>query len=203
MGIDKEHSDEHSDEPAAWDRVGWLLQDLGGMATNMSNRNLALWNAVSENLQRGDYTADAMANDTARAMTTALDNMDDVWTFLTRLPQRDRVAAGLPTAFLLIRWAQEDGAAYMLPDPVSIVVPGAKTADLPVQAEIGLTGPDERQAKIVRERLRATRESRPAYRVEARDVQDLSPGMYEGLVYLKDPPQALASLRVVVETPEA
>jgi|SRR4051794_4178040 hypothetical protein len=195
---------EPRDEPAAWDRVGWMLQDMGGMATNMSNRNLALWNAVSENLRRGDYTADAMAKDTARAMTTALDNMDDVWSFLTRLPQRDRVATGLPTAFLLIRWAQDDRATYMLPDPVSIVVPGAKTADLPDQAEIGLTGPDEQQAEIVRARLRATREeSRPAYRLEARDVQGLSPGMYEGVVYLTDPPQALASLRIVVESPEA
>jgi len=199
MGTD----DERRDGPAAWDRIGWMLEDIGGLATNMSNRNLALWNAVSVNLRRADYTADAMARDTARAMTTALDNMDDIWSFLSRLPQRDRVATGLPTAFLLIRWAQDGPRTYMLPDPVSIIVPGGKTAELPDRAEIGLTGPDEEKARTVRERLRASREDRPAYRLEASDVQGLSPGMYDGLVYLKDPPRALASLRVVVESPEA
>jgi hypothetical protein len=194
---------EPRDEPVAWDRIGWMLEDMGGMATNMSNRNLALWNAVSVNLRSGDYTADAMARDTARAMTTALDNMDDVWSFLTRLPQRDRVATGLPAAFMLIRWAQDDPPTYMLPDPVSIIVPGGKTAELPDRAEISLTGPDEEKAGILRERLRASRESRPAYRLEASDVRGLSPGLYDGLVYLKDPPRPLASLRIVVESPEA
>jgi|SRR4051794_2800614 hypothetical protein len=190
------------DEPAAWDRIGWMLEDMGNLAMDMANRNRLLWNTVSDNLRRGDYTADAMAGDAARAMTTALDNMGDIWSFLTQLPQRDRVAAGLPTAFLLIRWAEDDRRTYIAPDPVSIQVPGGAVADLPEQAEIGLIGPDEHKAEAVRGRLRAYRESRPAYRLEAHDVRGLSPGIYDGLVYLTDPPRPLANLRVVVERQE-
>jgi hypothetical protein len=182
--------------PAAWDRVGWMLEDTGSLALIMSKRMLELWNTVSQNLRQDAYTADAMAQDTARAMRTAMDNMDDMWTFLTRPVQRERVATGLPTVFLYIRGAA--GSTYMTPDPVVIPVAGRRFEDLPEQAEIGLTGPDEEKANAVRRCLRVTRELRPAYRLEAHDVRDLSPGTYEGLVYLADPPWPLADLRVVV-----
>lgn len=193
-------NDDRDGDPAAWDRIGWMLEDMSSLAMEVSNRNRQLWSTVSENLRRdGGYTADALARDTALAMTAAVDNASDIWSFLTQAPQRESVATELPTAFLFICWAEDDQETFLTPDPLSIRVPGAVDTDLPDRAEIGLNGPDEQKARAVRKCLRATRGPGLTYQLEAYDVHGLAPGTYDGLVYLTDPPRALANLRVVVE----
>jgi hypothetical protein len=187
-------------ESAAWDRIGFMLEDMNALQNNVTKRTLDLWNQVAENLRRDGYGSDAMARDAARAMSTALDNMDDVWTFMTRPAQREFVAGVLPTAFLHVQWTGEEPSAPIAPEPVLIRAQGLKMEDLPPRAEIGVTGPDAGTAEAVRNCLAAVLvEGKPAYRLQTYDLGDLSPGTYGGLVYLKDTQQALANLRVVVD----
>jgi hypothetical protein len=194
---------EQGPEQVAWDRVGQFLGDMAAVAQKVWDRNLKLWSTVSSNIREPQkYGADAMANDAARAMAVALDNVDDIWTSLTRVPERERVATPLPTAFLLFALQQPAGGQYALAETVWIrVAPATDFADLPEQAAISLSGP-EKGLKALRASLTAKLEPPKGYRVEAAAKEDtiLYPGVYDGVVYIPGAPaRPLANLRVVVE----
>jgi hypothetical protein len=192
---------EQGPEQLAWDRVGQFLGDMASVAQQVWNRNLTLWNTVSNNVRKQDYGADAMASDAANALAVASDNLDDIWTFLTRVPERERVATALPTAFLY--FALEEGEArHALAESVWIRVAPTELADLPDVATIGVYGPQE-GVEALESCLRATRKAAKGYLLEAYDVEDLTPGAYSGAVYITDPrPRELANLRIVVERGE-
>jgi hypothetical protein len=190
------------DQSAGWDRVGWFMQDLSAVTQNAVTRNLNLWNDVSARLRDQPYTADAMSADAARAMSAAMSSMDDVWSFLARIPERERVAAGLPTAFLLFGWRDDSSPTHIPPDPVLVRAPAGDTDNLPAQAQIALQGPSDEAVGMLRACLVARLEPGPVYRLEPHDVGDLTPGVYDGIVYLTDPARPLAELRVVVEGAE-
>src|SRR5207244_9568350 len=92
---------------------------------------------VSNNLRGGSYSTDAMTTDAAKAMTTAMDNLDDILMLLSRPPDHERVAMTLPTVFL--RFSQA-GAGWTTPDPVWIRVPYWDRKNLPRRADIYLDG---------------------------------------------------------------
>jgi hypothetical protein len=189
------------DESAGWDRVGWFMQDMGTVTQNIWARNLRLWNSVSERLRADRYTADAMADDAAKAMATAMADLDDVWSFWTRVPERERVATALPTAFLLFAWRDETAPTHIPPDPVLIRAPFADGTNLPARAEVALQGPSDEAVDALRACLTVRLETGPAYRIETHDVGELTQGVYDGVVYITDPGRPLAELRVVVEGP--
>lgn len=185
---------------AAWDRVGKVLGDMASAAESVGNRNLTLWNTVSENIRhKKDYGADDVVNDTAKVMAAAMDNVEDIWSSLMRPPETELVARPVPTAFLYFAWA--DDAGYAPAEPVWVVVPRRELeglTDTPV-IELG----DAPQA--VKDSLRVRKEESKGYVVEtavgAADLGKLKAGTYSGAVYVaKDPrPRVLANLRVVVQ----
>lgn len=214
-------------EPLAWDRVGRFLQQTGSKGSDIAARNLKLWASISANLKKDDkYTADDMADDLAKSMTTAMNNLSDIWLMLTSQPRQNRLAQSLPTAFLL--FDRTEPQRHRLLEPVRIEVDfdlgGRK---LPPRAKIALNGTatartpkdaePENSAKGV-DGLQACLVARlddlsSAYFVEtvnynvdagarnaqSGDRQGLVPGVYDGIVYLVDPPLALANLRILVE----
>ena len=184
----------------AWDRVGRFFEDLVRAGEAVSKRNLALWSSVSQNIRTNDYGADHLARDTAKALAAALDNVDDIWTTLTRTPQRDEVAGALPDVF--VYFALKEGAvrAHGLAGPVWIDLPPQEVEDLPDRAEVSVFGPED-GITALEKRFRVTRVVPRGYKVEAvqLDGEQLTPGFYGGVVYLTDPVRPLASLRVVVE----
>lgn len=192
-------------EQVAWDRVGQFFGDMATVAQTVWERNLRLWNTVSSNLRAPEkYGADAMAKDAARAMVVALDNVDDIWTSLTRVPERESVATALPTAFLYFALQHPAGGEYAIAETVWIrVPPGTNFDELPSRAEIGLWGPEE-GLEGLRDCLTATLERRKGYRLEAsaKEKPELHPGAYGGIVYAPGrPARPLANLRIVVEEP--
>jgi hypothetical protein len=192
---------EQGPERVAWDRLGRFFGDMAAVAQKVSSRNLTLWNTVSSNLRSPGYSADAMASDAAKAMAVAIDNLDDLWTSLTRVPEREQVAVPLPTAFLYFALQDGEDGVYDLAESVWIRVAPTDLETLPRYATIGLDGP-ERGVQALKASLRATREATKGYRLEAYGVGKLEPGVYSGAVYLTDPrPRQLANLRVVVEGP--
>ena len=193
-------ADEHvwSDEAATWDRVGQLLGDMGTVTQNIWRRNLALWSDVSDHLRADTYTADVMATDAARALAVAFDNATDIWSALVRLPERERPASGLATAFLYFERRDRGSTTHIPPDPVVLLVPFVDVDDLPVQAEIGLHGPSQDGALALRACLAARLRPPRAYLLEPHDVKELVPGIYDGAVYLTAPPRPLANLQVIV-----
>jgi hypothetical protein len=194
-------SDKQQPDQATWDRVGWFLEDIGIVAQSILRRNLNLWNGVSQNLRQQPYTADALADDAARAIAAGLGNIDDVWSLWTRTPQRERVATGLPTAFLFFPRRALDASTHSPPDPVVIRVPFEDVDDLPQQAEIALGGQPEDGAQLLRDRLTARLQSDRTYLLESFNVKGLKAGVYDGAVYITDPPRALTNLRAVVQGP--
>ena len=197
------------EESLAWDRVGRFLQQSGSKASQMADRNLKLWPSVSSHLKKdGKYTADDMADDVAKSMTTAMNNMSDIWTMLTREPRQSQVAHPLPTAFLLFRWTGP--LRYQLHEPVRIDVDfDLKGKVLPPRAKIALTGTrtpasqaeqDEAQpaGKVATSTDGVTRlqncvvarraSGSPAYVVETVNYHivggavDAEPGLFDGLV---------------------
>jgi hypothetical protein len=185
-------------ENVAWDRVGHFFGDMATVTQKVWNRNLTLWSTVSDNIRTQKYGADAMANDAAKAMVAAIDNLDDIWTFLTRVPEREQVASALPTAFLFFGLAEGDGSTHALADPVLIRMPATEIEQLPRRAEIGFSG-GEAGVKALEGCLRATREA-GGYRIVTYGVVNLRGGTYGGVVYLAGPPvRPLADLRIVVE----
>ena len=203
------------DGNVAWDRVGQFLENSGNLGGRMWRRSLDVWGQVSSHMSTGRYSADDMAADTARAMVAWQENFEDAWTLVTRPPRRQRYAAALPTAFLFFDRAG-NGATHTLLDPVFVHVPVAEDHDLPPTAEIALDGtssesivdPEKTSEKAVAALLRrlvARKDVRSSYVVETikpgQGLPELIGGVYDGLVYLKDPPLPLANVRVVVEGP--
>lgn len=187
-----DQNDEQFSEPRAWDRVGQFLQDGAAVGLSIAQRNQELWIRVSNNLRSDRYKPESMTSDAAAAMTTAMDNLDDVWQLVTRPPDRERVATTLPTVFLRF---QKIKGVWNNPDPVWIRVPYWDRANLPSTADIHLDG-----AKAAAKKLTASLKaslSGSSYRLEVADARDLTPGVYVGIVAIGDRP--LASLRVVVE----
>ncbi|MGZ6587543.1 MAG: hypothetical protein ACXVHX_24965 [Solirubrobacteraceae bacterium] len=183
---------------AAWDRVGKVLGDMASAAESVGNRNLTLWNTVSENIRhKKDYGADDVVNDTAKVMAAAMDNVEDIWSSLMRPPETELVARPIPTAFLYFAWAD---AGYSPAEPVRVVVPRRELEGLTDKPVIELDAP-----RGVKDSLRVRKEESKGYVVEtavgAADLGKLKAGTYSGAVYVaKGPrPRVLANLRVVVE----
>lgn len=190
---------EQHDETAGWDRVGRFLEDVGSLTEGIWRRNLALWSDVSQHLHTEGYTADVMTTDAKRAMATALENADDIWSFWTRKRDRERVAAGLPTVFLFFPRRDDAPTRHIPPDPVWIRGPFKQLEDLPEQAEIGLNGPSDDGILALRRCLVARLQPERGYLLEPHDVKGLVPGVYHGAVYLAEPPCPLATLQVIVQ----
>jgi hypothetical protein len=189
-------NDKRPTEPLAWDRVGQFLQDMAIVGENIAKRNQDVWGRVSTNLRGDRYPPDAMTTDAAKAMSAAMDNLEDVWTLLTRPPERERVAAVVATVFLRFTCL---AGIWNVQDPVWIRVPYWTRDDLPPDAKIYLDG-DKEGARRLEDCIRVKLVDR-AYLLEVADVKDLVPGVYVGVVTADDRP--LANLRIVVEEPGA
>ena len=187
-----DQNDNEFSQATAWDRVGQFLQDSAAVGLSIAQRNQDLWTRVSNNLRGNQYKPESMTGDAAAAMSTALDNLDDMWQLLTRPPDRERVATTLPTVFL--RFQKTDGI-WNNPDPVWVRVPFWDRANLPRTADIHLDGAKAAVKKLTSS-LRASLVGN-SYRLEVADARDLTPGVYVGIVAIGDRP--LASLRIVVE----
>lgn len=267
------------EESLAWDRVGRFLQQSGSKASEIADRNVQLWSSVSSHLKKDKYTADDMADDIAKSMTVAVDNVSDMWLMLTKEPRQNQIAQPLPTAFLLFDWTGP--YRHRLLEPVRIEVDfDLRGRVLPQMAKIALNGTrtpaSDKERAITRasaeaaaaapeaagagagqagdelaagapeaagagsppeaaepgtsleghvatsedgvtrllECIVARREgTSPVYVVEtlnrrivgggvdpdAAVYEGLVPGVYDGIVYLIDPPLALANLRILVE----
>jgi hypothetical protein len=207
-------------EPTAWDRVGQTLGDMAELGGRMSNRNMDLWRSVSGHLRSDRYEANDMTTDIAHSWMTAMDNLDDMWSFWTRASERDVVAADLPTAFLLFQATGREQIAgdedpdeaeagtprkipgYAVNDPVWIRIP-VDVKNPPPHAEIELAGVSEEGASALKDCLSTTLgRAGSAYELvtgfPGKAVR-LVPGAYSGVVYLPgSSPRALANLRVVV-----
>jgi hypothetical protein len=193
---------EQGPEEVAWDRVGQFWGDMATVAQRVGDRNLKLWSTVSSNIRTEKYGADAMANDVAKAVAVALDNLDDLWTSLMRPPERERVATPLPTAFLLFPPPRRPAAESAIAETVWIRVPPAtEYEDLPQRASISLSGPAEGVEPLLNS-LTAELKPPKGYRVEVAAAEEITehPGVYDGVVYIPGAPaRPLANLRVVVE----
>jgi hypothetical protein len=181
-------------EPLAWDRVGQFFQDMALVSQGIAERNQGFWNQVSRNLRRSKYPADAVTTDAAKAMTTAMDNLEDVWTFLTRPPERERVATPLPTVVLML---EEHGGVWGVDDPVWIRVPYWERQALAPMADVYLDGGDAKTVENLRSRVRAKLVEKSYCVQVVADGKDLEPGVYAGLVAVGSRP--LANLRIVVK----
>jgi hypothetical protein len=191
--------DQRREQTAALDRVGQFFGDMATVTQSVWERNLTLWSTVSSRVrEEKKYGADELADDAAQAMVTAIDNLDDIWTFWRRVPEREQVATSVPTAFLYFEAQDAPKAGHALSDVVLIRVPPAELKDLPDPAKIDVSGPATGLAKM-RKSLRATRQP-TGYRLESADVRGLTPGVYGGVVYVPGlHPRLLATLRIVVE----
>ena len=187
-----DQNDKQFSQATAWDRLGQFLQDSAAVGLSIAQRNQDLWTQVSANLRSNQYKPESMTADAAAVMTTALDNLDDMWQFLTRPPERESVATPLPTAFLRF---QKNKGIWNIPGPVWIRVPYWDRANLPEAAEIHLEGSGSAVTKLGKS-LTATLVGN-AYRLEVADPRALTPGVYVGIVAIEDRP--LANLRIVVK----
>lgn len=190
-------------EPMPWDRLGGFCEDLFTVTQSVARRNLDLWSSMSQNLRKEEYVADDMTTDMARAMSSALANVQDAWDLLIRFPERERVAATAPTAFLL--FTQEGGGgAWRCEDSVWMRLPTATVENYPSRALVELTGSDQDAADALKACL-ATElgPSRQAYRLYVTDLKAhgaaFKRGVYSGSVYLRRPPCLIANLRIVVD----
>jgi hypothetical protein len=192
--------DEHSrrEQTAAWDRVGQLLGDMGAVTQTIWRRNMVLWSDVSRHLRSDRYTPEEMAADAARALAVAVDNATDVWSLVARMPEREQVAAGLPTAFLFFTRRDQGATTHIPPEPVLLRAPSGEADDLPDRARISLSGPDRDGVQALETCLAVRLQAPRTYLLEPHGVKRLVPGVYDGLVYLTDPPRPLADLRVIV-----
>ena len=205
----------------AWDRVGRMMQQTAATSQQMSERNLDTWSKVSTSLRKKKYSADDMARDAATLLTSAMDDIADVWRMWTIGVGALNEAQGIPTVFLYFDLART-GQAKVL-DPVLIEVRGEDRfgRKLPKHAKIAVNGrsavdphhqhPGRTSRDGVADLLRCLVARRigksPAYKLETVHYPDkrhhpgLVPGVYDGVVYLTDPPLPLANLRILVEGP--
>lgn len=192
-------------EPMPWDRIGSFCEDLFTVSRTMASRNLGIWSSLSQNLRKDQYKADDMSGDAAKTVAAAMANVQDVWDLWIRFPERERVAATAPTAFLLFtpfqigeqtQWSCEDSIWLRVANSVV-------ERDPELYLELG--GPDQETVDKLTNCLEFERgPSRQAFRLYTRDLKraiDLHPGLYTGSVYVKEPTVLLvANLRVVVES---
>jgi hypothetical protein len=192
-----ENDGEEPGPGAAWDRVGKVLGDMASAAESVGNRNLALWNTMSQNIRKENYGADDVAKDTARAVAAAMENLEDIWSSLMRPPETELVARAIPTAFLYFEW--QDDAGYSPAEPVWILVPRRELDGLPDTPVIELAAPPG-----ITDSVQVHKEAPKGYVVESAELGGLEAGIYSGAIYVvKDPrPRVLANLRVVVEGKE-
>lgn len=123
----------------AWDRVGRFLQTGGSTASEMAQRHLSQWASVSDHLRKGKkYSADDMASDLATSLSTAMLDLDDIWSMMTGARSESQMARSLPSAFLLFR-LKADGS-HALVNAVEIEVdPRFSSNSLPKTAKIRLS----------------------------------------------------------------
>lgn len=198
---------------AAWNRVGVYMENAQATWDRLAKRNFGFWKDVAASLQDGPIGADKLAGNTARAMTVAMETMDDLWYSLVEPPQREVYVQVLPTAFLFFDKVEDPqgGHHYTGQDPVHIPVTRERDG-LPDKAYITLGGsPLDPKADptaaitALTDRLVAWKEpAARSYLLETllpEPTKDLVPGTYDGLVYLIRPTLPLANLRIVVEGP--
>lgn len=197
---------ERRPEQEAFDQFGQYLQMVGELGSRTWSRSFALWTDVGSSLDKEVTTGTLTAN-TARAMTLMQRNLQDAWQTFSRPPTTQRTATVLPTAFL--SFVPGPGSGYtQLPGTVRIPATSAPEPGGAAKVTLRSTEPKEQTAvEAVRSRLRVTYSSSyQAFLLEGTDGSDpkaeLSPGSYEGLVYLTKPSMALATLHVVVEPAE-
>ncbi len=186
-----DQNDNDAAPPLAWDRIGQFFQDLAYVGQEISDRNTKVWNGVSRNLRGGEYTANSMTSDAARAMTAAMQNLDDLWQVLIRPPERELVATVVPTVFL--RFMKVRGK-WSMQDPVWIRTPFPDRKNLPA-ARVYLDGPAA-GVKALQAGIRVTLKDN-LYCVEVANLRGLVGGFYEGVITAGD--RLLANLRVVAE----
>jgi hypothetical protein len=178
----------------AWDRVGWMMQDMATTASRVWDRNLQVWSKVSNNLRRErPYTADMMADDAAKAMVAVLDNLDDFWTTVTRPPERQQVAAPLPAAVLIF----EQGSAVAAPTWIRIAPKELDEDGAPPAARLLVSGDDDGK---VGDAVRLTPEKHKGYKLESSGTGVPPSGVHTGLVVYRpgSTPRVLADVRIVV-----
>jgi hypothetical protein len=203
----------------AWDRVGRLMQQTAATSQQMSERNLDTWSKVSTSLRKKKYTADDMAKDAATLLTSAMDDMADMLTMWTNGVGAVNEAQAIPTVFLyfglarrvparvldpvLIEVRPEDWFGRKLPKFAKVAVNGRSSVD-PDHQHPGRTSRDG-VADLLRCLVARRVGKSPAYELETVHYPDkkhhpgLVPGVYDGVVYLTDPPLLLANLRILVE----
>ena len=197
----------------AWARFGQYMQGWSDYGARMLERNQKLWAAVNEEIGSDLSPTDAAARSAARVWVAGMQNAEDLWTMAMRSPDTARYVKVLPTAFLFFDLRADE--THTLIDPVEILVPAdaSRDAEYPPEARIALSGTsttgnkDAQGVEALLGRLSARRvKGRLSYGLEAfePDVSPgkLVPGVYDGLLYLIDPPMPLANLRVVVEARE-
>lgn len=206
-------TDDRAATDAAWNRVGVYMENAQATWDRLARRNFDFWKDVARSLRSGPVDADKLAGNTARAMTVALQTMDDLWMTLVEPPEREVFVQTLPTAFLFFDKVTDPQGQYRYTsqDPVHIPVKHQRE-DLPDEALITLSGnptdPAEDPAAaidVLIARLAARRE--PGGRSYLLETTLLDPetklvaGTYDGLIYLIKPTLPLANLRIVVEGP--
>ena len=205
--------DEPSEASVVWDRLGQFLEESASVVEQIANRNLVLWNDVSRRLRSGRPTADDLAAGAVDSVAIALKNVNDIWTALTNRPSRQPVAGIVPTAFLFFE--RVPPGQHNLVDPVYVPVPQQiRSKRLPESARIALDGRATTKAnqssastrkgvaaleKRLHARLAASKQGYVLETVNPADPDTpLVAGVYNGLIYLADPPVQLASVRAVV-----
>jgi hypothetical protein len=186
------------EQTALWDRFGQALGDMGTVTQSIWRRNMVLWSDVSRHLRSDRYTPEEMAADAARALAVAVDNAADIWSLLSRAPEREWVTAGLPTAFLFFARRDQGATTHIPPEPVLLHVPSGEAEDLPDRAQFSLNGPSQDGVQALQTCLAVRLQAPRTYLLEPHDVKRLVPGVYDGLIYLVDPPRPLADLRIIV-----
>lgn len=175
------------------DRVGDFITGMADLGAELARRNQQTWAQISSHARSESYSADELTADAARAWRTAMDNAEDMWTFIARPPEAARTAPMVGTVFL--RFWREHGT-WSIPDPVTLEVPywERRPEGLPDRADIFLAG-DWGGVDALNSCLSARRHEN-AYRLDVTEPRDLEPGMYIGLIAIAERP--LADLRVLV-----
>ena len=199
-------NDAPTPEPMPWDRLGLFWEDLFTVGRTMAQRNLDVWSSMAQNLRKDTYKADDMSTDAAKAMSSAMANVQDLWDLWIRFPERERVATTLPTAFLLFQQnVIGDKVLWSCEEPVWLRLPSSSVEQYPPHPEIELTGPDPQVAEALKACLGTELgPSRQAYRLYVKDLKShrllFKPGIYSGSIYVKQPtPCLVANLRIVLE----
>jgi hypothetical protein len=198
--------EQDSPEPMPFDRLGGFFEDVFTVTRGMATRNMELWSDMSQNLRKEKYKADDMTTDAAKAMSAGLANFQDAWDLLIRFPERERVAATAPTAFLLFQRNVIESAKqqWSCDDSVWIRLPSSNLEKYPEHPAIEITGPDAGVAEVLWACLGTELgTSRQAYRLYTKDLpthsERLKPGVYSGTIYVDRPPTLIANLRIVLE----